>query len=241
MWNGHSVGVILPTYNEKDSIRKCILDFQATGVIDEVLVVNNNAAEGTSAEVAGTGAREVFESRQGYGQAIRRGLQDATSDWLVVCEPDGTFRPSDVLKLLAYAEDFGYVIGTRTTREMIWKGANMGLFLKWGNWAVGKMAEFLFNGTILTDVGCTFRLIKRDVLDDIAPHFTQTKNTFGLEMTLLVMRRRIPFVEIPVNYMERVGRSSVTGDMRKTFVLGMKMIMLILRYRFSGPPRRPAK
>ena len=67
MWAGRSVSVALPTYNERDSIRACIEAFFATGVVDEVVVCNNNAAPGTSEEVAQTRAREVFESRQGYG------------------------------------------------------------------------------------------------------------------------------------------------------------------------------
>ena len=75
MWCGKRVSVILPTYNEKDSIRRCIEAFEATGVVDEILVVNNNAAAGTSEEVAKTSAREVHEPVQGYGAAIRRGFR----------------------------------------------------------------------------------------------------------------------------------------------------------------------
>ena len=44
MWRGKRVSVVLPTYNEKDSIRRCIEEFEATGVVDEIIVVNNNAA-----------------------------------------------------------------------------------------------------------------------------------------------------------------------------------------------------
>ena len=111
MWQGERVSVILPTYNEKDSIRSVCERFLATGLADEVLVVNNNAAPGTSEEVAKTGAREVFESRQGYGWACRRGLAEATGELLVLCEPDDTFDPRDLKKLLVYAEDFPYVLG----------------------------------------------------------------------------------------------------------------------------------
>lgn len=238
MWNGHKISVVLPTYNERDSIGECIERFFATGCVDEVVVVNNNAAAGTSEEVAKTRAREVFEAAQGYGASMQRGLKETTGEWIVVCEPDGTFQPEDLFKFLAYAQDFDYVIGTRTTRELVWKGANMGFALKWGNWFVGKLAEFLFNATILTDVGCTYRLIKRTALERIAPEFTQKKNTFGLEMTLLIMRHRIPFVEIPVNYKPRVGVSSVTGSRWKTFILGWQMIGLILEYRMLGHPLR---
>jgi len=238
MRNGHEVSVILPTYNERDSIRECIERFFATGCVDEVVVVNNNAAPGTSEEVAKTRAREVLEAVQGYGASIQRGLKEATGEWIVVCEPDGTFQPEDIFKFLAYAQDFDYVIGTRTTRELVWKGANMGFALKWGNWFVGKLAEFLFNATILTDVGCTYRLIKRSVLEKIAPKFTQRRNSFGLEMTLLVIHGKTPFVEIPVNYKPRVGVSSVTGSRCKTFILGWQMIGLILRYRLLAGKRR---
>jgi glycosyltransferase involved in cell wall biosynthesis len=70
MWHGKKVAVIFPTYNEKDSIHRAILSYFATGLVDEVIVVNNNASPGTSEEVAGTGAREIFESKQGYGNAL---------------------------------------------------------------------------------------------------------------------------------------------------------------------------
>ena len=139
MWNQRKVSVILPTYNEKDSIRAFIKSLEQHPVIDEIIVVNNNAAPGTSEEVAGTSAREVFETVQGYGAAIQRGFDEATGDLIAVFEPDGTFQAHDIHKILAYVEDFDVVYGSRTVKELIWHGANMGLFLKWGNYAVAKL------------------------------------------------------------------------------------------------------
>src|ERR1700704_4620380 len=139
MWHGKTVAVIFPTYNEKASIRAATLEYLRTGLVDEVIVVNNNAAPGTSEEVAGTGAREIFESKQGYGNALLRGIDECTEngvDLIFLSEPDGTFSGHDLLKLLAYSDDVPVVFGTRTSREFIWAGANMGPFLKWGNWAV---------------------------------------------------------------------------------------------------------
>ena len=238
MWDNKKVSVIFPTYNEKDSIRESIRDMFATGAVDEVIVVNNNAADGTSEEVAGTGAIEVFERRQGYGRAIRTGLEQATGDLLIISEPDGTFHGKDVLKLLAYSGDFQYVLGTRTTQCMIWKGANMGFALKWGNWGVAKIAEVLFNGTILTDCGCTLRCISRGLYDAIRAGFFTDKSAFGFELTLHVLKRHVPYIEIPVNYRQRVGVSSVTGSMKKTVTLALQMLWLIVRFRLG---RIPAK
>ena len=88
MWQGHTVSVILPMCNERDSIRQVIKDFEGTGVVDEILVINNNAADGTSEEVARTTARELIERKQGYGFAIQRGLAEAQGEYLIVCEPE---------------------------------------------------------------------------------------------------------------------------------------------------------
>lgn len=52
MWKGKKVSVIFPTYNERDSIRDAIESFFKTGYVDEIVVVNNNAIEGTTEEVA---------------------------------------------------------------------------------------------------------------------------------------------------------------------------------------------
>ena len=137
MWRGKTIAVIFPTYNEKDSIRAAVLEYLSTGLADEVIVVNNNAAPGTSEEVAGTGAREIFERKQGYGHALLCGIDHSTADLIVLSEPDNTFTGDDLIKLLAYSDDVPVVFGSRTSREFIWAGANMGRFLRWGNWAVG--------------------------------------------------------------------------------------------------------
>lgn len=62
MWRGETVSVVLMNYAERDCIRGVVDGFFGTGVVDKVLVVNNNAAAGTSEQVALTDAREVFES-----------------------------------------------------------------------------------------------------------------------------------------------------------------------------------
>jgi glycosyltransferase involved in cell wall biosynthesis len=244
MWRNKRVSVIFPTYNEKDSIREAIDDFLASGYVDEVLVVNNNAAEGTDSEVRRTPARLLHEPRQGYGHAIWRGLAEATGDLLLIAEPDGTFSGHDVIKLLAYSDDVPVVFGTRTQREFVWEGANMGFFLKWGNWGVGKMMEFLFDTTLLTDVGCSMRLFQRAAYERIAPQFSVEGSAFGPQLMLLTILNGISFIEIPVNYRKRVGKSSVTGSKLRAFALGLEMISMILSYRLRSwfgwrPPVNP--
>jgi len=234
MWLNQKVSVILPTYNERDSIAQVIRDFEAIDYVDEIIVINNNAAEGTTEEVAATTAVQFDEPTQGYGAAMQRGFREASGDLVVVFEPDGTFLARDIHKLLAYSEDFEVVYGSRTVKELIWRGANMGVFLKWGNYAVAKLMEFLFNTTSLTDVGCTVRCINRKTLESLEPLFTVKGNFFGPEMMVLSILQKHRVVQIPLNYTKRVGVSSVTGNPIKAFVLGIQMIILILRYRLRS-------
>lgn len=234
MWNGKKVSVIFPTYNEKDSIRAAIEDFSHLDIADEIIVINNNAAAGTSEEVAKTRAKEIFEKKQGYGAAIRRGFKEAEGDYIIVSEPDGTFKGKDIVKLLSYADDFDVVYGSRTVKELIWEGANMGIFLKWGNYCVAKMMEFLFNTTSLTDVGCTMRCINKKALKYIEPCFTVDGSFFGPEMMVISVLVKMRIIQIPVNYTKRVGTSSVTGNKIVAFFLGLRMIRLILGYRIGS-------
>jgi glycosyltransferase involved in cell wall biosynthesis len=242
VWNGKDVSVVLMTYAERDSIREVIDGFFATGLVDEVLVVDNNAEPGTAEEVRKTRARVVSEPRQGYGHATRRGLIEARGDLIVLSEPDGTFLPQDILKLLVYSNECDAVFGTRTTRELIWAGANMDWFLRWGNWSVGKLIEFLFNTSHLSDVGCTYRLLRRETAQFVAQNMKVGGHHAGVEIMLLTITSGRRFVEVPVNYLPRVGVSSVTGKRILAIQVGLRMIELVLRFRRHGTyrPRRVA-
>ena len=237
MWNDKRVSVVLMTYAERDSIRSVIEDFFGTGLVDEVLVVDNNAEPGTAEEVRRTPARLVHEPRQGYGHATRRGLLEASGDLVVLAEPDGTFLAEDVLKLLVYSTECDVVFGTRTTRELIWAGANMARFLRWGNWAVAKLIEALYNTSHLSDVGCTYRLLRAETAKRIAETMTVGGSHAGVEIMLLTIVSGARFVEVPVNYLPRVGTSSVTGDPVKALGVGLQMIALVLQLRRTAPRR----
>jgi glycosyltransferase involved in cell wall biosynthesis len=236
------VSVVLPTLNEKDSIRRHIQQLYELGVVDEVVVVNNNAAAGTSEEVAQTPAREVHEPSQGYGHSVRRGLAEAKGDIVILSEPDGTFLARDVLKLLAFEEDFDVVLGSRTIHELIWEGANMGFFLRTGNWVVAKLMQVLFNTPSLSDVGCTMRLMSRRALDRMLPTFRVGGSHFSVEFMLASALSGFAVVQVPVNYLPRVGVSSATGKTTVAIRVGLQMIAFILRRRlqtmFSPRPRR---
>jgi glycosyltransferase involved in cell wall biosynthesis len=230
MHGSKTVTVVFPAYNEEPYIRSAIDDFFVPDVVDEVVVVDNNSRDRTAQIASETRARVVRETRQGYGFALRRGLQEAIGDIVILAEPDGTFLGRDVLKLLAYADDFDMVCGTRTTRELMWEQANMGWGLRVGNWIVAKMIQLLYGGPSLSDCGCTLRLTHRHAIERIRDDLTVGGSHFLPEMVILALKRRLKVIEIPVNYRGRVGESKITGSLSGTLRTGFNMIALIVRY-----------
>jgi glycosyltransferase involved in cell wall biosynthesis len=235
MWQGRRVSVVLPAYNEAAAVSDAVAEFASVPAVDEVLVVDNNSTDGTAERARAAGALVIHERRQGYGYALRRGIADAQGDYILLAEPDGTFVGRDVLKLLAYAEEFDLVLGTRTTRELIWRGANMGWQLRWGNWLVAKLLQSLFNGPSLSDCGCTLRLVRREAVQRLLPRFTVGGAHFLPEMVCLALLAGLRLIEVPVNYRGRVGEAKITGASFGTAVrVGGRMVALILRYRLRG-------
>ncbi len=233
MYKNQRVSVVFPAYNEEAGIGQAVKDFTTQQLADEIIVVDNNSTDRT-AELAGkAGARVVREEKQGYGNAIQRGLLEAKGDIIVVAEPDGTFLGRDMEKLLAYTDDFDFVLGSRINSALISEGANMGLLLKWGNWALAKLLVLVYNATGLTDVGCTYRVIRRQALHKIQPEFRVGGSDFSPEMILLAFKKGVRTIEVPVNYRPRLGESKITGNPLAAFKLGLEMIWLILSRRFT--------
>jgi glycosyltransferase involved in cell wall biosynthesis len=233
MHNSKTVSVVMPAYNEAKGIASVVRAFLSIPEVDEVVVADNNSSDNTAELAAAAGATVVKECRQGYGYASQAALRAATSDYILIVESDCTFRAEDVYKFLAYAGEFDVVFGTRTSKSCIWEGSNMGPFLRYGNCAVAKLLEYLHNGPCLTDVGCTYKLLRRPALEHLLPMFTVGRSHFSPQLMILAIRTKLNCVEIPVHYQPRTGISKITGSTWKAFRLGLRMIAMIIRYRFQ--------
>jgi len=244
MYLDKTVAVVFPAYNEEQHIETAVREFLSTKVVDTVYVIDNNSRDRTAELARRAGGTVIHEARQGYGYSLRRGLEEAREDLIVLAEPDGTFVGRDTLKLLSYSAEFDLVLGTRTSKELIWEGANMGYFLRIGNVVVAKLLELGFNGPLMTDCGCTFRLIHREAAHKILPYFTVGKSHFLPEMVILALHQKLSIIEIPLNYKPRVGESKITGTWKGIFSTGIRMVLLLIIYRLKisfGWPARNLK
>jgi glycosyltransferase involved in cell wall biosynthesis len=227
MWKGKKVSVVFPTYKEKRSIRKAINEFDSSGFIDEIIVVNNNAEKGTDEEVKKTRAKLIFEEKQGYGYAIKKGLDYSKADLLIIAEPDGTFDGKDVVKLLSYSDDFEMVFGSRTHRPLLQKGSDMTLIKRLGDVLLGKLVNILFLCYPLTDLGCTLRLTHRASWQKIAKQCKTNDGLLATEWVLRAAKNKIKFIEIPINFRGRIGESALSNTSLKRIGWGVKKFFCI--------------
>lgn len=244
------MAVAIIAYNEAEAIHQVVQDFKAQKGVIEVVVVDNNSHDETAALAVLAGARVVSEPRQGYGYACIRALHEALkapdADVVVLTEGDGTFVGRDVAKFAAYVPQADMVVGTRVVAGLVEKGSQMDHFFTWGNIAVGTLLRFRFwdsqflGSASLSDVGCTYRAIRRSALQQILPDLTVGGHHFSPHMMLVALYRGLSLIEIPVTFRRRVGVSKgASQSVGKGFKVGLVMIWHILTYRPRESSARP--
>lgn len=241
MFRDHPTAVVIPAYNEEDTIADVVADFAASEYTDRVIVVDNNCKDATAERARAAGAEVITESAPGYGCAIRAGLDHALetgAEILVIVEADGSFHAGDLPKLLFYLEDCRMALGTRTTRQMVQQGANMDKKLRWGNVLMAKWLQlcwYLPHEPRLTDVGCSYRALWADTWRTIRDGTTEAGPSFSPEMICEAYRHGLRVIEIPVAYGARLGGESKHSDgIVKVAKTAIGMFRTICRKRFLG-------
>ena len=241
--NGHPhterTAVVLTAYNDEASIGLAVKEFRDLGFVDQVIVVDNNSIDRTADAARAAGATIVPEPRQGYGFAciggLRYALEHTNAERIVLAEGDMTFHSEDTEKLLPYLDDCDLVLGSRTTQVLTKKGSQMNWFMAWGNMFLAQLIRLrywdpVFMGqTRLTDVGCTFRAIRRKPLMKIIDQLKIGGHYFSPHMILVALREGLSVIEVPIKFRERVGTSKgAGGDRWRAIVIGLQMVAEIV-------------
>jgi glycosyltransferase involved in cell wall biosynthesis len=230
----------MPAFNEEAGITKTIQGFLKTGLVEKIIVVNNNSTDSTRSLSIAAGAMVVDEPRQGYGFACKTGLDLVSTEIAVLTESDNSFDPFDISKLISYSANFDMVNGARTDSRLISNGADWTFPYRIANYLVAKFMQFLylhsytFKSTGFHEVGGTFRALNMETWKQISPLIIEGKSAFLPEITTLYLRKKKNVIEIPVSYNSRIGTSKISGNRFKAAVLAIRMIRIIIRNRFRS-------
>ncbi len=226
---GIIVDVIIPVYNEEDSIGKVISEIPDT-IVRNVVVCNNGSKDRTASVAESHGAIVVHQPEKGYGNACLKGMEyianlEIKPDIIVFLDGDYSDYPSEMVDLIKpiVTENVDMVIGSRALGEMQ-SGAMMPQQI-FGNWLATTLIRIIYSYEF-TDLG-PFRAIKYPVLMDMQ----MEDKTFGwtVEMQVKAAKMKLKTTEVAVRYRKRIGKSKVSGTIKGTILAGHKILWTIFK------------
>lgn len=224
------VDVIIPAFNEQNSIGLVVRAIPKS-LVRDVIVVDNNSNDKTSESATKAGATVLSEEKQGYGYACLKGINYAKNkeeqpEVIVFLDADFSDYPEEMSLLL----------------NKIWKGADMviGNRVKskrekgsmtpqqvFGNWLACWLMRIMY-GYRYHDLG-PFRAIKFQKLLSLE----MKDKTYGwtVEMQLKALKHHLSIDQVDVSYKKRIGKSKISGTVKGTFLAGYKIITTIFKYK----------
>ena len=243
-----NICVVIAAYNEEKSIKNVVTDFRKQKFVENIIVVDNNSSDKTVELAEKSGATVIKKEKNlGFGHSYAIGLKESlktNANVIATVDADGTSNAYDIEKLLTYLSNTDAVIGTRQIQVLTEKGNQNSILHVWGNYILAKIIQFKYFSLLhmgivsLTDVGCLYRLMRRDALENIVDELLDKKTgeaiggvAFPLYLTMKSIEEDQRFVEVPVTFKKRVGESK-TGTNKKSIGLkyGLTYLWFILKY-----------
>ena len=227
-----NIKVIIPAYNEADSIALVINDIPS--IVNEIIVVNNNSTDKTAEVAEKAGATVLFQPQMGYGYACLKGMEYVATlsekpDIIVFMDGDYSDYPEQLIEIVKpiIENNTDFVIGARV-RSLQEKGS-MTPQQHFGNWLATSLMRILFSAKF-TDLG-PFRAIKYEKLLDL----NMQDKTYGwtIEMQLKALKQNLTYIEVPLKYKKRIGISKVSGTIKGSIFAGVKILGWIFKYSFK--------
>jgi len=226
------IKVIIPAYNEQDSIGKVIGDIPK--IVDEIIVISNNSTDKTVENAKKAGATVLFENRKGYGYACLKGMdyiakKEKTPEVVVFLDGDYSDYPEQLTTLVnpILIDNLDFVVGARI--KELRESGSMTPQQVFGNWLATFLMKILFNAKF-TDLG-PFRAIKYNKL--LTLKMEDTTYGWTVEMQLKVLKQELTYKEVPMKYRNRIGVSKVSGTIKGSILAGVKILGWIFKYSFK--------
>ena len=221
--------VIIPAYNEEKSIGLVVAEIPP--IADEIIVVDNNSTDHTSAVARNAGATVLFQPLPGYGNACLKGIEHLKEaqlkpDIVVFLDGDYSDYPEQLPLLIKPIIDDHYdmVIGSRQLGNR--ERGSMTPQQIFGNKLATVLLRWLYK-VRYTDLG-PFRAIKYESL--IRLNMVDKNYGWTVEMQVKAAKLKMKTCEVAVNYRNRIGISKVSGTLKGSVLAGYKIILTIFEY-----------
>lgn len=220
------VSVVIPAFNEEESIATTITDAKASlkklGCWSEIIVVNDGSSDGTAKILNSSKNIRVIHHpvNKGYGASLKSGIRAAKGDWILIADADGTYPLENISKLVDEVPKYDMVVAARTGDYV-----RIPAMRRPAKWILSKLANYL-TGVKIPDLNSGMRIFKKDVVMESIRLFPE-RFSFTTTLTLLYHTNNYNVKYIPINYYHRKGKSTIKGADFLTF---MNLIVRMVVY-----------
>jgi glycosyltransferase involved in cell wall biosynthesis len=216
--DNNNVSIIIPAYDEEESIGELIEEIKALYPEFEIIVINDGSSDNT-AQVAKEAGALVYSHPYniGNGAAVKSGIRFASNKILVFMDGDGQHDPEDIRKLLEYFPDFDMVVGARSKGHQASRGRAL------GNWAYNRLASYVAKFPV-EDLTSGFRAVKSDIAHGFL-YLLPNTYSYPTTLTLGILRsgRSVKYLRIKAEK-RRKGNSKI-----KIFQDGIRFFLIITK------------
>ena len=224
-----TLGLALMMKGSTEDTSRSIDEFRALGRFHHIVLV---LPPGMSSPDTGPGVECVSAPSSRYGDMMRTGFEALSADILICAQSDGSCRSRDVPKFLEYLKEADFVVGTRTTRQLVEQGTNMRGLVRFAHIVLAKLLEVVWWGyePRFTDTGCSYRAVWNSSYRLIRGNLHASGPEYSVEMFLETLKCRMRIIEIPVSFAVRRKGVKEPDQTLRAFA---SMLTLIVRRRFS--------
>ena len=202
-----AVSVIIPAYNEAAHVAEQVRAVRAvlhrTDWRHEIIVVDDGSTDGTAQAAKDAGVRVLrHRTNRGYGAALKRGVEAASFEWILITDADGTYPSEAIPQLLEHAEESDMVVGARTGRTV-----KIPLVRRPAKWFLARLASYLA-GQRLPDLNSGLRLMRRELIRRYL-HLLPSGFSFTTTITLAAACNEHQVEYVTIDYHARLGSSKI--------------------------------
>jgi glycosyltransferase involved in cell wall biosynthesis len=212
-----STSVVIPAFNEEQTIGPLVQELRASGAWHELIVVDDGSTDATAERARAAGATVVTHPyNKGNGAAVKTGIRTATGDYVLIVDADGQHGASDAERIVSRLGEYDLVVGARSSRTQATHARLL------GNGALNWLASYL-TGRPVPDLTSGFRGARRLYLGEflhLLPNGFSTPTT----TTLAFMKAGYSVAFEPIDARIRVGKSKI-----RLLRDGLKFLMIVLK------------